>query len=58
MLFRSKFAAMGGPFLMGITSQITGSSRYGVLSILVLFVIGSIILARVDESAVSRGTAT
>lgn len=51
-----KFAAMGGPFLMGITSQLTGSSRYGVLSILVLFIIGSVILARVDESAISRCT--
>lgn len=44
-----KFAAIGGPFLMGITAQMTGSSRYGVLSILVLFVIGSLILMKVDE---------
>lgn len=45
-----KFAAMGGPFLMGITAQMTGSSRYGVLSILVLFIVGSLILSKVDET--------
>lgn len=44
-----KFAAMGGPFLMGITAQMTGSSRYGVLSVLVLFIIGSMILGKVEE---------
>ncbi|SNB47117.1 MFS transporter [Geobacter sp. DSM 9736] len=51
-----KFAAMGGPFLMGITAQMTGSSRYGVLSILLLFIAGSVILGRVDESCAGSGT--
>jgi len=44
-----KFATITGPFLVGITGQLTGHSRYGVLSILVLFVIGGLILAKVDE---------
>ena len=44
-----KFATITGPFLVGITGQLTGHSRYGVLSILVLFLIGSVILARVEE---------
>jgi MFS transporter, UMF1 family len=44
-----KFATITGPFLVGITGQLTGHSRYGVLSILVLFIIGSLILSRVEE---------
>ncbi len=45
-----KFAAITGPFLMGIVGRITGETRWGVLSILVLFVIGGILLVRVDEA--------
>lgn len=44
-----KFATITGPFLVGITGQLTGQSRYGVLSILVLFIAGSLILSRVGE---------
>jgi UMF1 family MFS transporter len=46
-----KFATISGPFLVGITGQLFGHSRYGVLSILILFVIGSLILTRVEEPA-------
>jgi UMF1 family MFS transporter len=46
-----KFATITGPFLVGITGQLAGHSRYGVLSILILFVIGSLVLARVDDHA-------
>jgi UMF1 family MFS transporter len=35
-----KFAAIVGPFLMGIVAQITGETRYGVFSLLILFLIG------------------
>ncbi len=35
-----KFATISGPLLMGIFSRVTGDSRYGLLSILLLFVIG------------------
>jgi len=35
-----KFAAILGPALMGAATLATGSSRYGVLSILVLFLVG------------------
>ena len=45
-----KFATITGPFLVGITGQLTGHSRYGVLSILLLFIIGSLILSRVAET--------
>lgn len=44
-----KFAAITGPFLMGITTQLTGHSRYGVLSILLLFIAGGTILTQVRE---------
>jgi len=44
-----KFATITGPFLVGITGQLTGQSRYGVLSILVLFLVGSLLLSRVGE---------
>ena len=45
-----KFAAISGPFLMGIFSRMTGDSRYGILSILLLFVIGGIILKKVEPA--------
>jgi UMF1 family MFS transporter len=44
-----KFAAIMGPTLMAITTQITGRSTDGVFSIVALFVIGGIILTRVPE---------
>lgn len=44
-----KFATITGPFLVGIFGQMAGHSRYGVLSILILFVIGSLVLTKVDE---------
>ncbi|MGE5631626.1 MAG: MFS transporter [Caulobacteraceae bacterium] len=35
-----KFAAIMGPALYGFFSQITGQSRYGVLSVMILFLVG------------------
>ena len=46
-----KFAAITGPFLMGVISMITGESRWGVLSILVLFVTGAWLLNRVGTAS-------
>ena len=43
-----KFAAVLGPFLMGTVTLVTGSGRIGILSILVLFIIGGYLLSRVD----------
>jgi len=45
-----KFAAIMGPFLMGMVGYITGETRWGIFSILVLFGIGGILLLQVDES--------
>jgi UMF1 family MFS transporter len=42
-----KFAAVLGPTMVGITALATGDTRIGMLSILVLFVGGAILLARV-----------
>ena len=47
-----KFAAVIGPLLVGWVGVISGSSRTGILSVLLLFVIGGWLLAYVD---VARG---
>ena len=39
-----KFAAVLGPFLMGITALVTGNSRTAILSIVVLFIGGAVLL--------------
>ena len=44
-----KFAAIMGPFLVGIVTQITGKTNNGVFSIIILFVIGGILLMKVPE---------
>lgn len=44
-----KFAAITGPLLVGVTSQITGNSSLGVLSLVVLFIIGLTVLVFVPE---------
>jgi len=44
-----KFAAVIGPFLMGSITILTGSNRFGILSIIVLFAIGGFLLTKVDE---------
>lgn len=44
-----KFAAITGPFLMGMVARLTGDSRWGVLSILLLFVVGAWVLSKVED---------
>ncbi len=44
-----KFAAISGPFLMASVGWLSGDTRWGVLSILILFVIGGVILYRIKE---------
>ena len=43
-----KFAAIIGPTLMGTISLVTGSARLGILSILLLFILGAFLLNKVD----------
>jgi UMF1 family MFS transporter len=45
-----KFSAVIGPVMMGWVGVLTGSPRYAVLSVAVLFVIGWLFLIRVDET--------
>ncbi|WP_028781935.1 MFS transporter [Thalassobacillus devorans] len=44
----SKFAAIFGPFLFAIVGQLTGSSRLGILALIVFFVLGLVLLQKVD----------
>lgn len=39
-----RFAAVTGPFLVGIMTQLTGSSAFGVFSLVILFAIGFIVM--------------
>ena len=39
-----KFATITGPFMMGAIGRMTGNTRYGILSILILFIVGGIML--------------
>ncbi len=43
-----KFAAVLGPILMGWVGVLTGNPRVGILSVLVLFVLGALLLLKVD----------
>ncbi|NHH99433.1 MFS transporter [Oceanimonas sp. MB9] len=44
-----KFAAVLGPLLVGVVALVSGSNRLSILSLLVLFVLGAVLLARVRE---------
>lgn len=44
-----KFAGIFGPFLFGLVSQLFGNSRLGIVSLIVFFISGIILLTRVDE---------
>lgn len=43
-----KFAVVIGPVLMGSVALLTGNIRYGILSILILFLLGGFFLSKVD----------
>jgi UMF1 family MFS transporter len=44
----SKFSAIWGPLAFGIVRQVTGSGRAAILSLIVFFVVGAVLLAMVD----------
>ena len=48
----SKFAGIAGPALFAFVGQLTGSSRYSIVALLVFFVGGALLLSQVD---VDRG---
>jgi len=45
-----KVAGIIGPAIFGLVGQLTGSSRWGIISITLLFIAGALLLRRVDEA--------
>lgn len=52
-----KFAAILGPVMVGLVGELTGNPRFGILSLLVFFVLGAAILYLVDEGEGRRAAA-
>ena len=52
----SKFSAIWGPIIFATFSRATGSGRQGILSLIIFFIIGAILLSKVDieEARASR----
>jgi len=46
----SKFAGIIGPTLFGVVGQLTGTSRLSIISIIIFFFAGAVILAKVDHA--------
>ncbi len=46
-----KFAAIMGPFLMALTTTITGNGRYSILAIIPLFVLGLLVFLKLPNDA-------
>ena len=44
-----KLAGMFGPLVFGLVSQIMGNSRLGIVSLIIFFISGALLLTRVDE---------
>lgn len=44
-----KFAGIAGPFLFGLVGQMMGNSRLAIISLVVFFAIGAVLLSRVNE---------
>ena len=46
-----RFASVSGPILVGLITQLTGSSAFGVFSLVILFAIGFVVLLFVPNSS-------
>jgi len=44
-----KFAGIFGPLIFGLVSQLFGNSRLGIISLIIFFISGGLLLTRVDE---------
>jgi UMF1 family MFS transporter len=44
-----KFAGIFGPLVFGLVSQLFGNSRLGIVSLIIFFIAGALLLTRVDE---------
>lgn len=49
-----KFAGILGPLLFGLIAQLSGSSRWGILSVTFFFFVGALLLLRVDDAEGQR----
>lgn len=47
----SRFAGIAGPLLFGVTAALAGTSRWAIISLVVFFAAGGLMLSRVDERA-------
>lgn len=45
----SKFAGIFGPLVFAVVSQLTGTSRLSIISLIVFFIAGAFLLTKVDE---------
>jgi MFS transporter, UMF1 family len=45
----SRFAGIFGPFLFAVVGQLTGSSRLSIVALVVFFIVGGLLLSRVNE---------
>lgn len=45
----SKFAGIVGPFVFAVVGQLAGSSRLSIFSLIIFFVVGGLILSRLNE---------
>ena len=45
----SKFAGILGPLLFGLTATLAGTSRWAIVSLIIFFVAGALLLSKVDE---------
>jgi len=52
-----KFAGIIGPAIFGLISQIMGHSRLSIVSLIIFFISGAIVLSQVDERKATRVTA-
>ncbi len=44
----AKFAGIFGPTVFGLVSHFTGQSRFSIISVIIFFIVGAIVLSRVD----------
>jgi UMF1 family MFS transporter len=55
----SKFAGIAGPLLFGVVSQIAGHSRLSIVSLIIFFIVGGLLLTRVNvEEGIRAAQAT
>lgn len=48
-----RFSAIFGPLLVGVISQITGNSKLGVVSLIILFLIGGVLFLKVKDPKIA-----